>query len=170
MWDELENGLAWFNAAPSRWLKSAKQDLSAAAEWIWVVLQGDFADNQSTSQTITGTVISMIPFVDQICDVRDVVANCKKIDQDTENKWAWVALALTLLGLFPTLGSLVKGCFKILFAYGRKSALHGAKTALDNNFWQASKPFVEAGIQKLNEFLSRPEVRKTLVALKWDNP
>ena len=170
MWEELENGLAWFTAAPSRWVQSAKQDLSAAAEWLWVVIQGDFADDQSTAQTITGTVISMIPFVDQLCDVRDVVANCKKINQDTTNKWAWVALVLTLIGLFPTLGSLAKGCFKILFAYGRKSALRGTKVALDSDFWKASKPFVEAGIHKLNEFLARPEVRKALKALKWDNP
>ena len=83
-------------------------------------LQGDFNDDQTTAQMVTGTVISMIPFVDQICDVRDVVANCKKINQDSANKWHWVALALTLIGLFPTLGSLVKGCFKVLFAYGRK--------------------------------------------------
>lgn len=170
MWEELENALAWYAAAPARWVQSAKQDMSAAAEWIWVVLQGDFAEEQSTAQTITGTVVSMIPFVDQICDVRDVVANCKKINEDTANKWAWVALVLTLVGLFPTLGSLAKGCFKILFAYGRKSALRGTKAALDSDFWKASKPFVEASIQKLNEFLARPEVRKALKALKWDNP
>jgi hypothetical protein len=170
MWQELENGLAWFAAAPPRWVSSAKQDMSAAAEWIWVVLQGDFADEQTTAQTITGTAISMIPFVDQLCDVRDVVANCRKINQDTSNKWAWVALVLTLIGLFPTLGSLAKGCFKILFAYGRKSALKGTKAALDSDFWKSSKPFVEAGINKLNEFLARPEVRKALKALKWDNP
>ena len=116
MWDELENALAWYAAAPSRWIQSAKQDLSAAAEWIWVVLQGDFAEEQTVVQTVAGTIISMIPLVDQICDVRDVVANCRKINEDTSNKWAWFALVLTLIGLFPTLGSLVKGCFKVVFA------------------------------------------------------
>jgi hypothetical protein len=169
MWDELENALAWYAAAPKRWVDGAKKDLDAAAEWIWVVIQGDFAEEQTTAQTITSTVISMIPVVDQICDVRDVVANCRKINQDTSNKWAWVALVLTLIGLFPTLGSLAKGCFKILFAYGRKSVLKAGKTALDSDFWKASKPFVESGIQKLTEFLARPEVRKALAALKWDN-
>ena len=170
MWEELENALAWYAAAPSRWVQGAKQDLSAAAEWIWVVLQGDFAEEQTTAQAVTGTVISMIPFVDQLCDVRDVVANCKKINEDTSNKWAWVALALTLIGLFPTLGSLVKGCFKICFAYGRKSMFGADKQALDSNMWAASKPWVEAGMRKLNEFLARPEVRKALSALKIDNP
>lgn len=170
MWEELENALAWSQAAPGRWVTSAKQDLTAAAEWIWVVIQGDFADEQSTAQVVTGTVVSMIPFVDQICDVRDVVANCKKVNSDSSDKWAWVALTLTLIGLFPTLGSLAKGCFKIMFAYGRKYTLRAGKAAVDGGMWQASKPFVEAGIKKLNEFLARPEVRKALAALRWDNP
>lgn len=170
MWEELENALSWFKAAPVRWTQSAKQDLSAAAEWIWVVLQGDFAEEQTTAQAATSTVISMIPFVDQICDVRDVVANCKKINQDSSNRWAWFALVLTLIGLFPTLGSLVKGCFKVMFAYGRKAMFSAGKTALDADVWKASKPYVEKGIGKLNDFLARPEVRKTLTALRIDNP
>lgn len=170
MWEELENALAWYASAPGRWVASAKSDLTAAAEWIWVVLQGDFAEEQTTAQTVTGTVISMIPLVDQVCDVRDVVANCRKINQDSSNKWAWVALALTLIGLFPTLGSLLKGCFKILFAYGRKAMFRAGKQALDSGMWTASKPWVEAGIRKLNEFLARPEVRRAMAALKVDNP
>ena len=170
MWEKFENALAWYGAAPSRWVASGKKDLSAAAEWIWEVLQGDFAEDQTTAQTMTGTVISMIPFVDQICDVRDIVANCRKINQDTSNKWAWVALVLTLIGLFPTLGSLAKGSFKILFAYGRKGVFRAGAHALDSDMWKATKPWVEQGIQKLNEFLARPEVRKTLAALRWDNP
>lgn len=170
MWEELENALAWCSAAPTRWVKSAKQDMSAAAEWIWVVIQGDFVEEQTVAQTVTGTVISMIPFVDQLCDVRDVVANCKKIKEDGSNKWTWVALTLTLIGLFPTLGSLVKGCFKVLFAYGRKGVLGANKAALDANMWRATKPYVEAGIQKLNDYMARPEVRKTLSMLKIANP
>lgn len=168
-WKEFTNALSWFAAAPARWLKSAEQDLSAAAQWIWEVIQGDFNDNQSTAQTVTSTVISMIPIVDQICDVRDVVANCRKINQDTSNKWAWVALVLTLIGLFPVLGSLVKGCFKILFAYGRKAMAGMGKAAFDPDLWKFTGPYVEAGIKKLNEFLARPEVRKALAAMKWDN-
>lgn len=169
MWDELENALAWYAAAPARWVKSGKQDLSAAAEWMWVVLQGDFAEEQSTAQTVTSTVIAMIPFVDQICDVRDIVANCRKIKADSNNKWAWIGLVLTLIGLFPTLGSLAKGCFKILFAYGRKGVFKAGAKALESNMWQATKPWVEAGIVKLNAFLARRDVRKAITVLRWDN-
>ncbi|WP_062196850.1 hypothetical protein, partial [Caldimonas taiwanensis] len=169
-WEELDNALAWFRSAPARWLQSAKQDLSAAAEWIWVVLQGDFAEEQTTAQVVTGTVISMIPLVDQVCDVRDLIANCKKIHEDRTNQWAWVALVLTLIGLFPTLGSLVKGCLKILFAYGRKAVFNAGRAALDSDLWQATRPYVEHGIAKLNDHLARPEVRRALSALRIDQP
>lgn len=169
MWEELENALAWYSAAPSRWMQSAKQDLAAAAEWIWEVLQGDFNDDQTTAQVVTGTIISMIPLVDQICDVRDVVANCKKINDDSSNKLHWLALALTLVGLIPVLGSLAKGCLKILFGYARKAIVKGAIKSLDGALWNAMEPFIEAGIVKLNQHLASPAVRKTLAALKIDN-
>lgn len=167
---DFENALAWFTAAPAGWVRSARRDMSAAAEWVWTVLQGDFAEEQTTAQAVTGTVIAMIPLVDQLCDIRDVVANCKKINQDASNRWAWFALLLTLIGLFPTLGSFVKGCFKVLFAYGRKGAFSAGRAALDASLWKATTPYVEAGIRKLNDYLARPPVRKTLAVLRIDNP
>jgi hypothetical protein len=177
MWEELENALAWFKSAPNNWIESRKQDLAAAAQWVWEVIQGDFNDDPTTAQVVTGTVISMIPFVDQICDVRDVVANCKKINEDSNNKAYWLALGLTLIGLFPTLGSLAKGGLKILFAYGRKAALktgtaalQAGKQALDSDYFKLLSPHLDAGIRKFNEFLALPATRKALKALKWDNP
>lgn len=170
MWDELENALAWYAAAPKRWVQSAKQDMSAAAQWIWEVIQGDFNDDQSTSQMATGMVISMVPFVDQLCDVRDVVANCRNIHREPDNYWHRVALVLTLIGLFPVLGSLAKGCFKILFAYARKGVFKSAAKTFDSDLWKVTQPMVERGIVKLNEYLAHPEVRKALAVLHIDNP
>ncbi|WP_269792299.1 hypothetical protein [Stenotrophomonas sp. Iso1] len=31
--------------------------------------------------------------------MRDIIANCKQINEDKDNTWAWVGLALTLIGL-----------------------------------------------------------------------
>lgn len=169
-WEEFTNALAWYKAAPTRWIESAKQDLSAAAEWIWEVIQGDFHEEQTTAQVVTGTVVSMIPIVDQICDVRDVVANCKKINEDSNNGWAWVALVLTLIGLFPTLGSLVKGCLKIVFAYIRKAVARLGKAAKTSDMWQLTRPVTEQAIKHLHRHLNHPAVRKTLAVLKIDNP
>ena len=77
---------------------------------------------------------------------------------------------LTLIGLFPTLGSLVKGRLKILVAYGRKAVAKLGKSAGTSDMWQLTHKAVEGGIQKLNQHLNHPAVRKTLAALKIDNP
>jgi hypothetical protein len=163
MTDEFENALAWFRSSPGEWIENGRKNLAAGAEWIWEVLQGDFNDHASTAQVVTGTVISMIPFVDQICDVRDLVANCKSIKQDPDNSWRWVALVLTLIGLFPGLGSLFKGCFKVAFASMRKA---GAASGVTPRIALQ----LDEAVAQLNRFLDRPEVVKALKALKWDNP
>lgn len=161
--DEFENALAWFRSAPAGWIEQGTKNLAASAEWIWEVLQGDFNDNASTAQVVTGTVISMIPFVDQICDVRDVVANCKKIDQEPGKSWHWVSLVLTLIGLFPGVGSLFKGCLKVMFASMRKAgAVSGVTPRLSLR--------IDEAIAQLRKFLARPEVAKALELMKWDNP
>jgi hypothetical protein len=161
--DEFENALAWFCSAPAQWIKDGKNNLAAGAEWIWEVLQGDFNDKASTAQIVTGTVISMIPFVDQLCDVRDLVANCKKLDEEPKQSWHWFSLALTLIGLIPGLGSLLKGCLKVLFAGMRKAgAVSGVTPRLALHLDEA--------ILQLNRFFARPEVLAALKAMKWDNP
>lgn len=169
-WDELENALAWFASAPAEWVDSAGESLAAAAEWIWEVLQGDFNEEQSNAQLVTGMVVSMIPGVDQLCDVRDVVANCRKINEDTSNTWAWIGLTITLIGLIPVLGSLAKGCFKILVASSRKATLGVAKKTVDTDLWKHTSYWVDVGIGKLNKHLDTPAVRATLRLMKLDNP
>jgi hypothetical protein len=163
MTDEFENALAWFRSAPGEWIEGGRRSLAAGAEWVWEVLQGDFNDNASTAQVAVGTVISMIPFVDQICDVRDLVANCKSIKQEPDNSWRWFSLVLTLIGLFPGIGSLFKGCFKVAFSSMRKvGAVSGVTPRIALHLDEA--------VGQLNRFLDRPEIAKSLKALKWDNP
>ncbi len=169
-WDEVQNALEWYAAAPERWYNSAEEDLEAAAEWIWTVLEGGFADKQSTAQIVTGTVISIIPFVDQICDVRDLIACCYNLHEDDSDAWRWVALCLTLIGLFPELGSIAKGGGKILFAYGRKSVFRLGEELSTSNFWTISEPYVADGIAKLDQFLDMPAVRSTLHGLDIYKP
>ena len=167
---ELQNALAWFTAAPKHLINSGMQNLEAAAEWIWVVLQGDFADNQSAVQIAVGTVISMIPVVDQICDVRDICANCKKIKEDDSNAWAWIGLMITLIGLFPVLGSLFKGIFKILFKMVQKKIYKlVAKAGSKVDFYQIISPQIEIGIAEVKKHLGNPKVQKVLKSMKITN-
>lgn len=104
-------------------------------EWLWEAVQGDFNDNRSTGQIAFDAAVSMIPVVDQVCDVRDIIANCRAIsasDEKEDNTWKWVALSLTLIGLFPSLGSLVKGVLKIFFVFVRRYGLNQLIKAVDD--------------------------------------
>ncbi|SEM39241.1 hypothetical protein SAMN04487857_101525 [Pseudomonas sp. ok272] len=157
---ELENALAFYESAPpddysgieGKWL------------WFWEVLQGDFHETPSTAQVVTGTVIFMIPLVDQIGDVRDLIANCRKINKDGSDSWAWVALVLTLIGLFPVLGSLVKGCFKVVVFQIRRELFKAAK-----HMPRIDDAVIDNSIGLLRRHLDHPAVRKTLDAMKIPN-
>ncbi|KAA3653744.1 MAG: hypothetical protein DWQ11_07135 [Proteobacteria bacterium] len=98
--------------------------MDEALDWFWGVLQGDFNDDPSLSQTIVSGIITAIPIIDQIADVRDVIANLHQLSKDSTDTWKWVALAITLIGLIPVLGSVLKGVFKILIQFVRKGGEH----------------------------------------------
>jgi hypothetical protein len=124
--------------------------------WFWEAVEGDFNEDRSTSQIMMDAAVSMIPLVDQLCDVRDLIANCRKLHRDITDPVAWVGLALTLIGLFPTLGSLVKGVLKIFFAFIRRTG--GQETA----------EAVEAAMTWVIKFLRRRDVQKYLAKYKVD--
>lgn len=124
--------------------------------WLWESIQGDFNQNRSTGQIAFDTAISMIPGVDQVCDVRDVIANCKQINEDKNNTWAWVGLVLTLIGLFPTIGSLLKGVLKIIFLFVRRFGLNQLARAVDESMsWVIT-------------LLRRREIAKYWKHMRWD--
>ncbi len=110
-------------AAPG-WLERIGNSLKGAGAWVWGVLQGDFNEDASLGQIITGTVISMIPVVDQVADVRDLVANLKALiwDKRYDDYAVWLAIVLTLIGAIPELGSLIKGVLKSILKKGASLA------------------------------------------------
>lgn len=124
---QLRSAVAWSTGTP----QAEAEDDKSAWEWFWEAIQGDFNENRSTGQIVADAAISMIPLVDQVCDVRDLVANCKKLRQEPDDMWSWVALALTLIGLFPVLGSLVKGALKVIFSFIRRTTGKGISLAID---------------------------------------
>lgn len=144
--EEIREGLAWLNNDQA----TAENPEKSTWVWLWESIQGDFNDNRSVGQIAFDSAVSIIPVVDQICDARDLIANCKKINQDRNDTWAWVALCLTLIGLFPSLGSVVKGVLKIFFVFVRRMGL--------NHLIQA----VDAGMTWVITFLRRREVQRYL--------
>jgi len=161
---ELQHALAFYQAPPRSWYDELADKANAAGEWLWKTLQGDFNEQQTTGQIVTGTVISMIPLVDQVCDIRDFIANCKKIKENDSEVWPWVCLGLTLAGCFPTLGSLVKGSAKVMFLSVRKA--HFNELGKAGNYSR----LLDGSITQLNRFLDTPAVRGTLRTLQIYNP
>lgn len=147
---EKQDALTWLNES-----EQTGKDKSTW-EWLWESIQGDFNDQRSTGQITFDAAVSMVPVIDQICDVRDLIANCKKINQDRDDTWAWVALCLTLIGLFPTLGSLVKGVLKIFFMFVRRMGLDHLIKAVD------------VAMTWVITFLRKREVQHYLRALQVD--
>jgi len=148
----MRDALAWATNDISK----AKQPSTNPFVWLWEAIEGDFNDERSTAQIMFDAAVSMIPLVDQLCDMRDLVANVKKLSRDPRDTWNWVALALTLIGLFPTLGSLVKGVLKIFFAFIRH---HGGT---------AAAKAIDAGMTWVITFLRRREVQRYINLSKID--
>jgi hypothetical protein len=102
-------------AAPSR--GQTRQALADTGDWLWGVIAGNFDDRpQSTSQIIVAGVISMVPGIDQVMDVRDVLGSLFKMSHAsgrTEDNT--IELAFTLIGLVPTVGSAGRMGLRLLF-------------------------------------------------------
>jgi hypothetical protein len=149
---QMRDALAWMTNDQQK----AEEPSTNPFEWFWQAIQGDFNEERSTGQLVIDAAISMIPLVDQVCDVRDLMANCNKLRKDIKDTWAWVALALTLIGLFPTLGSLVKGVLKIFFGFVRRMG------------GEATLKAVELAMTWVITFLRRRDVQKYLHLHKVD--
>ena len=99
------------------WLDRMYDTMADAGSWTWGVVQGDFNEDPTIAQVAANTAITMIPILDQIGDIRDIVASLKALifDKRYNDKWVWIGLVLTLIGLIPVLGSAAKGVLKIVF-------------------------------------------------------
>lgn len=86
-------------------------------KWFWGVLLGDFNEDQTMGQIVVGTILTLIPGVDTLADVRDLIANLKDISETPEDApdlpIKWLALTITLIGFIPAIGSVLKGAFKV---------------------------------------------------------
>ncbi|GAB3472095.1 hypothetical protein GCM10027321_44730 [Massilia terrae] len=150
---QMRDALAWTTESAEQ----AQEPSSNPFVWLWEAIEGDFNENRSTKQLLVDAGISMIPLVDQVCDVRDLIANCRKLSKEPGEASGWIALALTLIGLFPTLGSLAKGVLKIFFGFVGRAGGHAAHEAIN------------AAMSWVISFLRRKDVQKYLKAHNADN-
>jgi hypothetical protein len=106
------------------------QSSHGAIDWFIGVVEGDFNEDPSASQIIVGALITAIPFVGGVVNIRDFIANVCKVCKKPDDTWAWVALAVVLLAFIPGVGGVLKGAFGIILKPLRKGGKH-AQEALE---------------------------------------
>lgn len=162
----LKSALAFFSAA-----KKGSEAAKNLGIWLWEVIQGDFHEDPTIGQIATGTVISMIPIVDQICDVRDFFACAKLIKEKPDDNMPKVMMAMTLIGIIPVAGSLAKGVLKIILSIIRRAFRN-----VPPNFYKSAKfekvfdENLEKALKQVRLFLNRADVLKYIRISKIGDP
>ncbi len=126
----------------------------SVVKWLGVALAGDFADDQSFGQIGFGTVVTLIPVVDQVGDVRDIVANLHRLTfRGQYNEFSpWFSLVATIIGCVPEIGSVLKGVAKALWEAIKRGAKKLPLTRLIRLLNSVGEGNV---IRFLREFLSK---------------
>lgn len=83
--------------------------------WVGPALLGEFNENPTVGQIIFDTVVTMFPYADQIGDVRDIVAVLIRMSEPggASEFFNWVTLATCVVGAIPTIGSALRGSFRV---------------------------------------------------------
>ncbi len=140
----------------SKVVKEEDGTVVSVAKWVGVSLAGDFADDQSFGQIAFGTVVTLIPVVDQVGDVRDIVANLHRLTfRGQYNEFSpWFSLVVTVVGCIPEIGSIVKGVIKEIWLAIKK----GAKKLPLKRLIELLNSVGEGNVVRfLREFLSKIE-------------
>ena len=162
----LKSALAFFSAA-----QKGSDAAKNVGVWLWEVIKGDFHEDPTLGQIATGTVISMIPIVDQICDVRDFFACAKMIKEKPDDNMPKVMMAITLIGVIPVAGSLAKGTLKIILSIIRRSFRN-----VPPNFYKLPKfekvfdENLEKALKQVRAFFNRTDVLKYISFKKIGDP
>ncbi|MBB3319947.1 hypothetical protein FHT77_005865 [Rhizobium sp. BK181] len=92
--------------------------------WMAGALAGEFNEDRTGWQIFFDAGLAMVPVLDQVLDLRDVIAVSVRLSDPEETKEVlnWVALVISLIGLVPTVGSAVAGAARILLNQMRNLA------------------------------------------------
>lgn len=145
---------------------ASKPDDIGMGEWIWEALQGDFNTERSAGQIGFDMVVSLIPVVDTICDVRDLVANVRQYRKDPSNKVVLFFIATTVVGFFPELGTVAKSVLRLTWVYLKPLIKHADDITDASKLIAATKRACDAALPKITEYLQHNRVAKWATAGK----
>lgn len=162
----LKNALAFF-ASAQKGSEAAKN----VGIWLWEVLKGDFHEDPTVGQIATGMVISMIPIVDQICDVRDFFACSIQVREKPDDNLPKIMMVITIIGVVPTIGSFAKGILKIILSVLRRNfknvpANFHRLPAFDKKIDET----LEHALKQVRIFLNRADVQKYIQFKRIGDP
>ncbi|WP_373530529.1 DUF4157 domain-containing protein [Nostoc sp.] len=90
---------------------------------------GDFNENPTIWNTIGQVAIGFVPYAGQAADIRDIIANVKKLHEGGyKDPDAWINLTLTAIGIIPGVGDAIKAVGK-----GSKGAIRKALSGVLKN-------------------------------------
>lgn len=137
-----------------------KPDDLGLGEWIWGALQGDFNTERSTGQIGFDMVVSLIPIVDTLCDVRDLCANIRQYRKDPSNKITLFFMATTVIGFIPELGTVVKSSLRLVWVYLKPLIKHADDITNTSKLIAAANRACDAALPKIAEYLQHNRVAK----------
>ncbi|PLK47298.1 hypothetical protein [Uliginosibacterium sp. TH139] len=149
----------------NRYKREAQASLQSGKEkanWVWEALQGDFNPNRSTGQIGLDTAVCLVPGLDTIMDIRDLIANVITIARTPASGMAWFSLVLTLIGFIPELGSVAKGVVKIVFIRMRPLIKHVDDLTNTSKMVTHLDEAFDAALPEIIQFLRHPKVQKFL--------
>jgi hypothetical protein len=127
-------------------------------EWVWGALQGDFNAERSVGQIGFDMVVSLIPIVDTILDLRDLCANVKQYRKDPSNKITLFFLATTVVGFFPEVGTVVKSVLRIVWVYLKPLVKHADDITNASKLAAAARRACDDALPKIAEYLQHNRV------------
>ena len=137
-----------------------KPDDVGLGEWIWGALQGDFNAERSSGQIGFDMVVSLIPVVDTLCDLRDLCANVRQYRKDPANKVTLFFIATTVVGFIPEFGTVVKSALRLVWVYLKPLVKHADDITNTSKLMTAAGRACDAALPKITEYLQHNRVAK----------
>jgi hypothetical protein len=135
-----------------------KPDDVSLGEWIWGALQGDFNGERSTGQIGFDMVVSLIPVVDTLCDLRDLCANIRQYHMEPANKITLFFIATTTIGFIPEIGTVAKSALRLVWVYLKPLIKHTDDITNVSKLVTATNRACDAALPKITEYLQHNRV------------
>lgn len=137
-----------------------KPDGVGIGEWIWGALQGDFNPDRTNGQIGFDMGVSLVPLVDTILDLRDLVANIRLYRKDPDNKVTMFLIATTAIGFIPEIGTVAKSGLRLVWVYLKPLIKHADDFTNVSKLVALTNRACDLALPRLTEYLQHNQIAK----------